>query len=594
MALLSNINATSSNPSSVLNFITGSDNATGWTGVNATVTTETATANVPAFPIRNTAIKISSTSFSARGQTSFTVPSGVGELVGISFYYKTSSTDAWTLEVRDISNVLVASWSLVGSTTGLPFNTSITLVKGAVYTLRYLITPTATDIYLSSVTVGTSVPTQGAVTSDWFSFTPLWQGAAGDPVIGNGTLAGRYRRVGSSVEMQITIITGTTTTYGSSTHYINWSNLGITPNLSAMAGGANARMGDGTTFLTGSLLEEGISPNYSIPTRCTFSRVNGAAVSDIGSGNWTAATASQQLRATITFPVNEWAGAGVVNLGPGAQVEYAYNTDVSATASVTGSGFGYGPGGVNLPSTNWVVGTNWQRRVLFQYPIQPTDSIQLEVLAPGATAWTPMETGLASYIPTFSTYNYGVSYQAVSGQSNAIDVIFTAGGALAPASFGSATGYAWTNYSAYKWRIKKANPSSPVGFGKANGNEWGLTPPMKTTTLDLSGTGGYLSASAAVGVYYQDDAGNHHLRFNINITLSSATRGSCSIVIAGVTFKTTANGQAFTGWADSSVTITQCYCASGSSGAVVLHTTGNTTYYMASGDVLLNSKPTWA
>lgn len=50
----------------------------------------------------------------------------------------------------------------------------------------------------------------------WTSYTPAWTG--GSPAIGNGTLAGRYRRVTDTniVVCEVRLIAGSTTTFGSS------------------------------------------------------------------------------------------------------------------------------------------------------------------------------------------------------------------------------------------------------------------------------------------------------------------------------------------------------------------------------------------
>lgn len=61
--------------------------------------------------------------------------------------------------------------------------------------------------------------TPGAIITKWKNYTPTWVGATTDPVIGNGTIGGRWRRVGDSMEVQINITMGSTTTYGSGQWY---------------------------------------------------------------------------------------------------------------------------------------------------------------------------------------------------------------------------------------------------------------------------------------------------------------------------------------------------------------------------------------
>lgn len=47
------------------------------------------------------------------------------------------------------------------------------------------------------------------------TYTPTWTGSGGDPAIGNGTLSGRYVKVGQMVQFSIHVLMGGTTTFGS-------------------------------------------------------------------------------------------------------------------------------------------------------------------------------------------------------------------------------------------------------------------------------------------------------------------------------------------------------------------------------------------
>jgi hypothetical protein len=49
----------------------------------------------------------------------------------------------------------------------------------------------------------------------WTSYTPAWTGSVTNPVLGNGTIAGRYSKVGKMVDFSIKITAGSTTTFGS-------------------------------------------------------------------------------------------------------------------------------------------------------------------------------------------------------------------------------------------------------------------------------------------------------------------------------------------------------------------------------------------
>jgi hypothetical protein len=63
---------------------------------------------------------------------------------------------------------------------------------------------------------GTTGPT-GPVVSDalaWTTYTPSWTASTTNPVIGNGTITGRYKAIGKTVFVSVKINMGTTTTYG--------------------------------------------------------------------------------------------------------------------------------------------------------------------------------------------------------------------------------------------------------------------------------------------------------------------------------------------------------------------------------------------
>jgi hypothetical protein len=49
----------------------------------------------------------------------------------------------------------------------------------------------------------------------WTSYTPAWTASTTNPVLGNGTLVGRYSKVGKMVDFAIQLTAGSTTTFGS-------------------------------------------------------------------------------------------------------------------------------------------------------------------------------------------------------------------------------------------------------------------------------------------------------------------------------------------------------------------------------------------
>jgi hypothetical protein len=103
------------------------------------------------------------------------------------------------------------------------------------------------DVKLAS---GNYVFTDGRATGDgvWTDYTPTWTGTS--PSIGNGTLAGRYTRIGDLVIVQIRLIAGGTTTFGGS----EWRFSTPVTALDANVGGVGAvwALDSGTAYYAGS------------------------------------------------------------------------------------------------------------------------------------------------------------------------------------------------------------------------------------------------------------------------------------------------------------------------------------------------------
>lgn len=70
------------------------------------------------------------------------------------------------------------------------------------------------------------------IQSAWSTYTPLWGSSPTAPVLGNGTIAGRYRRIGKTILFSITLTMGSTTTFGGANQWL--LGLPITPLLDKM------------------------------------------------------------------------------------------------------------------------------------------------------------------------------------------------------------------------------------------------------------------------------------------------------------------------------------------------------------------------
>ena len=54
-----------------------------------------------------------------------------------------------------------------------------------------------------------------AADTAWTDYTPVWEAVTTNPSLGNGTLSGRWMRVGRTVHFNLELVTGTLTTFGS-------------------------------------------------------------------------------------------------------------------------------------------------------------------------------------------------------------------------------------------------------------------------------------------------------------------------------------------------------------------------------------------
>jgi hypothetical protein len=300
----------------------------------------------------------------------------------------------------------------------------------------------------------------------------------------------------------------------------------------------------------------------------------------------------------VSIQISQWAGSGTVNLGAGS-VEYAANSG-TWDADVTLSGFVYGPAGVQMGGA--LTGSRI-KRVKFQYPIQSDDEFTLEFSSqangPFQSAPTFADTSGLNVFPfvfaaTAAADPAGCEIRRVSGSTTDLDIVF----AKRSWARGDASAYRdWQ--STWYWRVRKAKAGAAVGFGMANSNESGLIKPRKgQTALTVTSSAAGWSTIRAVGIYYQDQDGNHRLKFNLAGSFTSKTFTSDSVTISGVTFKNVASffqpvSAMTTGSTPGSVQ--QAYANPNSSNINLLTSSGTSISGMQfSGDVELESKPSWA
>lgn len=394
-----------------------------------------------------------------------------------------------------------------------PITTAIPAVDG-VFTTYFDASTTATlslvirattdmttdgGIVISDVVVGPGVGVQGAVVSEWKTFTS-------DPAPGNfGTVANtswRYRRIGDSAHIkgafQMGIRQASTAAIALPTGMT--LSASATPASAArnLVGHWYASGGGSPTIVTASAqgaLHIDPAANttniyfaHAVADGTGFGKNNGT---NIGGAN------SEYVAVDFTVPIAEWAGSGTVNLAQN-DVEYASNSDDTATASVTASGFQYGPNGAPF-SSNWAIGTSYTRGIQFQTAIQPTDRFEVEVSEDSGVTWLPASDGggnICSSMMVQGTSYYGVQVRSLS--STAVKVIFYANGRSPSNATYAGNGAAWSTLSGgvNRWRVRKISGGQAVGFGIASAGSSGLIPYYYAYTAPSAACTGAITTSA--------------------------------------------------------------------------------------------------
>lgn len=476
------------------NMIANPNNATGWTrtgSVQAVPVTTTTAGDLPLGGIVSSAIQFVATGSGTEATEyvsySVTTPATFGGKLQVNFFQRPGAgfvTGQWTVSVYQGATRQSISSDSGGVTTlsavNGPFTFSMDAQASTAYTLRFARTSGAGSATLNVANVFFGFPsiTQGVVISEWFSFTPTLKGSLGDPTVGAGSSLGWYRRVGSSIEMEVLFKTGAGVTQGSGDYYTTLP-AGLTLDFSRMIDGADA--GGVANFINqGSAMVNNSATAAFGAGPFVNGITNGVFIKDLAAGTnigqnfptanwWNNSGAGDTIQLKCTYPIAEWAGNGTVNLGPGAQVEYASNSTAFGTSNTTA--FAFGPAGQSIPVV--ALADSFTQRVRFQYPVLLDDLVDVLIINPSGAmttilqmnsgssnvAWCPLTylTGSAS------TDSAGISWRQV----NATDIDITFGRYVSTNAAGAAFGYGGIS-AGLKWVARKSKSSSPNGFGLAS------------------------------------------------------------------------------------------------------------------------------
>ena len=494
--------SSASSGSGVKNYFStaASNSAIGWiaSGAGITVTTETTSTNFPDNITQTSAVKILRASGADYAAYRFTMDAAdYAWLCAILWDFKYAGTAGdYTLSLftntasnygGTYTSVTLPTTSIASTGTGSgKFQTSgISGALGTQYMeLRINGISGTTPLYLNNVVFTPNGPAQGAAVSEWQSYTPT---------IGNlpGTPVGYWRRVGSQMEINITM-----TATGAATGQITTS----IPSGYSISSQSTATAFRSSGIASASVAGVNYTANAQVLTSTTlrFFTNGGTAVwAATVPGTW---ANGSTIEINASFPIAEWAGNGTVNLGPGAQVEYASSTTGTWDAAGAAANTVYGPSGSAISGA---LTANRNKICRFQYPVQVGDKLSLQYQLPSTGAWVDAENSAYPMLNWPSFQAGGAITSATIGSTDVTVTFFIYMGA--GTIYNSTTGAVnWASASFINWRLVKFSPSSPVGFGLAGTDgsaglyKAGQAPGQATNTLIAAGyVGQVLTASGS-------------------------------------------------------------------------------------------------
>lgn len=473
----------------------------------------------------------------------------------------------------------------------------------------------AWTVKVDDVTVGQQPMSLASTTTDWQTYTPTFNG------LGTVTsIVARWRRVGDSIQICGTFTTGTVS--GSGIAYMSLPNS-YQINTTIVSSNRGFQLG---TFSKLSSTTQNIWDAQQSGT-LTYDSTAGAGnllfAVQVDSGSYRSTTPNNIFNNTENhsfvsemIPVNGLS-SNIVS-GDRAVEEFAYNTSTATTGNDTTS-FGYGAAGQRFYSVT-ATGT---RRVRFQTPIQPTDLLEVEIF--DGVGWSPAsEAGIiTSGVQKLQVQN-GVSTGIdIIAIVNATDVDVRIGQFPNANSTYGAGGAAWsTILSTILWRVRKVSGGALVGYPINQANIVYDPTALSDAQATLEGkkqyyngtiynggnspsvtvSGATITIQRGLFIPYKMQDGSWRLKFNVSFTSSTTTSipgGQFNITFNGVTYKNVANfNQSVNAWTNAITNIVNYSYATPNTSNILVHfgtyNNFNQTDYECSGDVELDSKPTWA
>lgn len=283
-----------------------------------------------------------------------------GKMMAVEFDYQiasgtfvagTQTTDSdmevWVYDITNAALIQPYTYKLFSSTTSPPAHAPVMNFQANSNSTSYrLCVHTATtsasaySVQFRNFEVKRQRYNFGPNGSDWAAYTPIWSSGGTPPAIGNGTLAGWWRRNGPNMQIRIEMLSGTTTTYGGANAYtfsipsgysIDNSLVNSTTGV-GVKGLANARNTSSLTFATGAVV-----PGTTTSVSVAMTGGNNTFWQSTLPGTWTASAANQTIALEFEAPIVGWGSTGqMADQSPQSVVGASYATVGGVTATTLG------------------------------------------------------------------------------------------------------------------------------------------------------------------------------------------------------------------------------------------------------------------
>jgi hypothetical protein len=111
---------------------------------------------------------------------------------------------------------------------------------------------------------GPTGPTGSFTITPWSAYTPTWYTTGDAATIGNGTLAGRYQNIGSTIVGEIRLVFGSTSVRGTGTYRFSLPTPGIAENYQPIGQVVVRDEGPGSTFFGTVLFNAGLTDRIEL------------------------------------------------------------------------------------------------------------------------------------------------------------------------------------------------------------------------------------------------------------------------------------------------------------------------------------------